>query len=295
MHYVLAIFLFMCTVISASGGAVEAAFLPPQSELPDGYLPPDIERIRKRGKLVVALRPDSGPPLCGESDGELSGVEVDIARAMALQLGVELEINREPITPEDALLLVRERKVDLALANLARTAYRSLVTPFGQPYLISHATLIASDAVTSNDDGFIDSGIVIANLNTPGIRIGVQKGAYHEDLIAEIFPLATMVPVAGDWYNTEDMYFSGQVDAVMVEDLRSVILFRRTPELTVYNSVFIMKDREELIAPAFHWQDRNLRLWYDVWIREWLPKPYTIADIVEQFPELTAPREEKEK
>lgn len=260
---------------------------------PDGkridahLLPPEIIRIKERGKLIVAMRPDSGPPLCSiADDGKLHDIEIDIANELAKKLGVELEINATATAPEDALELVRNREADLAVANLSRTANRTLTTPFGLPYLGTHATFLVRDSVVADDNGYIDKSIVMEKLNQEGVRIGVQQGAYHEELLETITPQAIVVPVPGDWENVEKLYSDGEVDALLMEDLRALVMFRQSPQLTVMNSLFILEDREEAICPAFHWEDANLRLWYDAWIREWRPQPYDIKTILVEFPAL---------
>ncbi len=252
-----------------------------------GDYPPDIERIRQRGKLIVALRPDSGEPLCSLDDnGVPKGIEPDIAKALAQSLGVTLEINLDAVTPADALALVREGAVDIAIADLAETAARSMTTPFGIPYFISHAAILSTDASVSDDDGFIDSANALKRLNSENIRIAFQEGSYEGVLAAELFPKAEIVTIPGDWVHVRDALFQGKVDAVMVEDNRATLLLRQNPELTVNFTLFIMKDRNERIGPAFHWRDDHLRRWYDAWRREWRTDPYDVAALIQEFPEL---------
>jgi ABC-type amino acid transport/signal transduction systems, periplasmic component/domain len=287
MHRIVFICALLLAAATATAGDQDTPLAPAGKKIATHLLPPEIVRIKERGKLIVAMRPDSGPPLCSiADDGKLHGIEMDIATELAKKLGVELEINATAITPEDALELVRNRTADLAVANLSRTANRTLTTPFGLPYLGTHATFLARDTVVADDNGYIDKSLVMEKLNQEGIRIGVQQGAYHEELLEAIAPLATAVPVPGDWERVVNLYFDGEVDALLMEDLRALVMFRQSPQLTVMNSLFVLEDREEAICPAFHWEDDNLRLWYDAWIREWRPRPYDIETILVEFPAL---------
>ncbi len=284
IFFVLALLL---TVTPGFAGEEETPLAPAGKKIATHQLPHEIIRIKQRGKLIVAMRPDSGPPLCSiGADGKLHGIEMEIASRLAKKLEVELEINATAITPEDALELVRNREVDIAVANLSRTANRTLTTPFGIPYLGSHATFLARNSLVSDDNGYIDKSIVLGKLNREGVKIGVQKGAYHEELLATIVPLATAVAIRGEWELVEKAFYNDEVDALIMEDLRALIMFRQSPQLTVSNTLFILEDREEEICPAFHWEDDNLRLWYDAWVREWRPQPYDIETILVEFPEL---------
>lgn len=270
--------------------------LPKTAMTEEQTYPPDIERIRQRGKLIVALRPDSGPPLCSlDSQGEPKGIETDIARALAAKIGVELELNLDSATPAEALNLVRNRRADIAIANLTETSDRSLTTPFGIPYLVSRSSVLAKDSAVADATGFIDSSSALRNLNAEKIRIGVQEGSSDVDLAMELFPLAEISRIPEDWKNTEDALFRGEVDAAIMEDLRGTLLLRQRPELTVGHTLFIMKDREERICPAFHWQDGNLRLWYNAWAREWRTRPYDVAALLEEFPALFRRATKKER
>jgi len=62
-------------------------------------LPPDIERILKKGKITVAMyHEDITPFFMHDREGTFYGFDVEIAKEVAKRMGVELEFNRDPKT-----------------------------------------------------------------------------------------------------------------------------------------------------------------------------------------------------
>ena len=58
-------------------------------------LPADIDKIKKRGKLIVAMTQQDNPPFFYGEGKNVSGIDVDIARRVAALLEVEVEFNRD--------------------------------------------------------------------------------------------------------------------------------------------------------------------------------------------------------
>ena len=64
-----------------------------------------LEAIQEKGKLVVAVSPDYAPfEFRALVDGKdtVVGSDIDLAQAIADELGVELEIKRVPDTPAES-------------------------------------------------------------------------------------------------------------------------------------------------------------------------------------------------
>lgn len=58
-------------------------------------LAPYIGRIKQRGELVIAMLATDTPPFFYERNGELVGLEVDLAKSIAQALNVEVRLTRE--------------------------------------------------------------------------------------------------------------------------------------------------------------------------------------------------------
>ena len=136
---------------AAASGAAAAAAVPaapaPVSQLvkvPDGrLLAPDIARIVMRGELVVAMLGVDTPPFFYEKKGELVGLEVDLAKSIAKEPGVNVRFNRNAKSFNGVVDIIARGEADIALSKLSRTLARTQVISFSQPYLtLNHALLL---------------------------------------------------------------------------------------------------------------------------------------------------------
>ncbi|MGE4242243.1 MAG: ABC transporter substrate-binding protein [Ramlibacter sp.] len=136
---------------SATAAAPTAVPMAASSAMPLGglvrvadgrMLAPDIARIVQRGELVVAMLGVDTPPFFYERNGELVGVEVDLAKAIAKEMGVNLKFNRQAKTFNGVVDIVAKGEADMGLSKLSRTLARAQVISFTQPYLVMNHALI---------------------------------------------------------------------------------------------------------------------------------------------------------
>ncbi|WP_312248793.1 transporter substrate-binding domain-containing protein [Streptococcus parasuis] len=133
-----------------------------------------VQEIIERGVLRVGVKQDV--PNFGYKNpdsGEFEGLEIDIARKIADELGVDIEFT--PVTAQTRGPLLDNGQVDLVIATFTITEERKLLYNFTTPYY--------TDAV-----GFLvnkDSGIkTFTDLN--GKTIGVAQGSITRTLITEL-------------------------------------------------------------------------------------------------------------
>ncbi len=133
-----------------------------------------VQAIIERGVLRVGVKQDV--PNFGYKNpdsGEFEGLEIDIARKIAEELGVDIEFT--PVTAQTRGPLLDNGQVDLVIATFTITEERKLLYNFTTPYY--------TDAV-----GFLvnkDSGIkTFTDLN--GKTIGVAQGSITRTLISEL-------------------------------------------------------------------------------------------------------------
>ena len=133
-----------------------------------------VQAIIERGVLRVGVKQDV--PNFGYKNpdsGEFEGLEIDIARKIADELGVDIEFT--PVTAQTRGPLLDNGQVDLVIATFTITEERELLYNFTTPYY--------TDAV-----GFLvnkDSGIkTFTDLN--GKTIGVAQGSITRTLISEL-------------------------------------------------------------------------------------------------------------
>lgn len=95
-----------------------------------------VQKIKNSGKLVMATSADYPPyefhDISGGKD-EITGFDIDIAKAIAKELGVELEI--KDMAFDGILPALLAKKVDIAIAAFTITEERKKSVNFSDPYL----------------------------------------------------------------------------------------------------------------------------------------------------------------
>ena len=139
-----------------------------------------LNEIQKRGKLIVGVK-DNLPPLgFRDRDGKLTGFEIDIARELAKELGLPIEL--VPLKNRDRLSALQNSQVDLAIAQITLTNNRSRLIDFSLPYYTDSIIAIAKRGITSQD------------LRQQS-AIGVLKNSAAIAAIQSQFPKATIIGV----------------------------------------------------------------------------------------------------
>lgn len=106
----------------------------------------DLDTIRDRGQLVVAIKANTPPLGFAGEDGVLQGLEVDIARQLALVLlGDPAAITLVPVSNTDRVPALLEDRVDLVVARLSVTEQRARLVDFSRPYYYDGTALITRD------------------------------------------------------------------------------------------------------------------------------------------------------
>jgi polar amino acid transport system substrate-binding protein len=108
----------------------------------------------------------------------LSGLEIDIARELAKELNMPLELM--PLKNRDRLSALQNNQVDLAIAQITVTTNRSRLVDFSLPYYTDSTIAIAKRGTTSQD------------LKLP-VAIGVIKNSAAIAVIQLQFPKAAII------------------------------------------------------------------------------------------------------
>jgi polar amino acid transport system substrate-binding protein len=129
LHLVLsATLLFLCLFCLGTEAIASAA---PLSE------------IQKRGYLVVAIKDNIRPLGFKDANGNLQGLEIDLAKELAKDLlGKADAVKFQPVLNRDRLSVVFENKVDLAIARVTATASRARLVSFSVPYYFDSVNFI---------------------------------------------------------------------------------------------------------------------------------------------------------
>lgn len=181
---------------------------------------PVISRIQKSGKLVVGT---SGTmPLMSEKlmTGELAGFDIDMARALAETMGVELEL--KSIAFDQLIPALENGKVDIVLSNLTMTIERNMRVAFAGPYFVSGKCLVTKEQKIAEADAPED-------LKASDVKIAVVKGTTSENFVKELLPEAKRVVVADVDKGTQQVA-KGDVNAFLTDFPICLSVMKRFPD-----------------------------------------------------------------
>lgn len=103
-------------------------------------------KVMERGKLVVGVKADYKPWGYRNSDGELVGMEIDMAKDVAAKMGVDVEL--VPVQSSNRMQFLEGGKIDLMIATMSdRADRREIVGIVGPNYYTSGTNVMSPKAV----------------------------------------------------------------------------------------------------------------------------------------------------
>jgi polar amino acid transport system substrate-binding protein len=148
-----------CTPMPAGGGGVAAA---------DSAL----RHVLATGTLRVASCLSFTPFGFTDPQGQPDGYDVDIAKELAKEMGVKLEV--VDTTSSNRIPNLQTNKVDVVFCNFTRTLERAKEIAFTDPYVVATEGLL------------VRSGSGVTSLDTmKGRTVAVVKGSTNADVLRE--------------------------------------------------------------------------------------------------------------
>ncbi|WP_252229361.1 ABC transporter substrate-binding protein [Clostridium sp. ZBS15] len=167
-----------------------------------------LESIKQKGKLVVGTSADYPPyEFHKEVDGkdQIVGFDISMAKSLAEDLGVELQINDMDF--DGLLIALQAGKVDMVFAGMTPTDERKENADFSDIYYTAKHGFI----VRKGEEGNIKS---LDDLKDK--KIGVQKGSIQERLANDKIPDAEKKALGKVTDLVLDLK-NNKVDAILVE------------------------------------------------------------------------------
>ena len=138
-------------------------------------------------------------------DGQLTGMDREIIRAVAKRLGIK-QVDFKTMTFSKLGQSLLDGKIDLIANNYWPTPDRERLYAFTMPYFVRGGV----GSMWIEGTGPFDSAASMA-----GRRIAVFKGSYPETWAREHVPTATILPVDGTSTELDDTLRTGQSDVVV--------------------------------------------------------------------------------
>ncbi|MBA2749149.1 MAG: transporter substrate-binding domain-containing protein [Tatlockia sp.] len=124
----------------------------------------ELKEIQRRGYLTVGVKDNLRPLGFRDSQGNLQGLEIDLARRLAQDLlGKSDAVKLQPVENSLRLAAVLEDKVDIAIADFTATESRARLVSFSLPYYFDGTALITKDATIQKLGDVVRSKIAVIN------------------------------------------------------------------------------------------------------------------------------------
>lgn len=206
-----------------------------------------LDQIKKAGKIVLGTSPDYPPyEFIKEVDGKQTvvGFDVEIAKLIAKDLGVELEIKEMEF--KGLLSALQTGNVDIVLAGMTPDEERKKSVDFSNIYY----TAVQKVVVRAEDKATIKS---VDDLK--GKKVGVQKGAIQEQIAAEQMPNSE-AKALGKITDITLALKTKKVDAAIIEEPVAVSNVNANSDIAI--SDVVLKVEEAGSAVAFKKGNKEL-------------------------------------
>ena len=184
------------------------------------------------GKLVIATNAEFPPYEYHDGDA-IVGIDAEIAKAIADELGMELEI--EDIAFDSIIPEIVSGKADMGLAGMTVTEDRMQSVDFSDTYAkASQKIIVTEDSEIASPDDL--KGVIV------GVQLGTTGDIYVSDLEAD----GTTVERYSKGFEAVQALSQGKIDAVVIDGEPAKTFVAETEGLKILEESFT--DEEYAIA-----------------------------------------------
>lgn len=244
-----------------------------------GTPPPELERIRDRGKLVVAVLGVDNPPFFMTlEDGSLGGLDIELAKSLAQQLEVDLEINRSAETFDQVVDQVYHQEADLAISKISRTLTRGQRVRFSRPYLSMRQGLLVNRLQLAQQSQNRRTTEAIRALAGP---VGVIQNSSYVGFLRQKFPQATVVEMP-TWEDAVQAVSQGELLAAYRDELEVKKVMLVKPDASLNLQTVALTDAQDYLAMVLPWDSLHLLSWVDLYL-DTQGRTYTVDTVLEDY------------
>ena len=162
-----------------------------------------LDSVKQAGKLTIATSPDFPPFEELNTDGSVTGIEIDILNLICEKLGVTLDIQQMDF--DSVLPGVQAAKYDVGVSGISVTPAREKNVKFTDPYCLAAQAIVV-----------LEGSEIKSKADLTGKKISVQSGT-----TAESFCLENEYEVSAFKANADAQtaMVTGKVAAWVIDDL----------------------------------------------------------------------------
>ncbi|MBT8365592.1 MAG: transporter substrate-binding domain-containing protein [Deltaproteobacteria bacterium] len=181
---------------------------------------PVLDRIQQRGELIVGTMGNMPPLNMTSKNGEIFGLEPDLAKLLANAMDVKVKFVTKPFN--ELLPALQVGEVDMVLSGMTITPERNRKVAFIGPYFISGKAFLTKVKTIAYADEARDA-------NNPDTKIVTLKGSTSQ-AFAKAFLDKTTLFTTGNYDEAVDMVLQDKVHAMIADYPICVVSVFRYPE-----------------------------------------------------------------
>ena len=188
----------------------------------------DLSDILSLGKVKIAV-PESFSPFGSIGpEGDHVGYDVDVAKLVAKNLGVELEL--VPVSSIQRIPFLETNRVDLVISTMGANPERAKSINFSSAYAPFFSGAFAASKLSIKGPS-----------DLAGLKVGLTGGSLEDLEITKIAPKSTKIVRFGDNAATLSAFTSKQVDVLVSGNTAAAALSAEDPNLDIQTK-FIIKE-----------------------------------------------------
>jgi polar amino acid transport system substrate-binding protein len=181
---------------------------------------PVLDRIQKRGELIVGTMGNMPPLNMTTKNDEIIGLEPDLARMMAAAMNVNVKLVKKPFP--DLLPALQSGEVDMVLSGMTITPERNLRVAFVGPYLQSGKAFLTKEKTIANAKQATE-------INSPETKLVALEGSTSQAFAEAVLDRATLF-TTGTYDEAVAMVLQDKVHAMIADYPICVVSVFRYPD-----------------------------------------------------------------
>jgi polar amino acid transport system substrate-binding protein len=181
---------------------------------------PVLDRIITKKELVVGTAASMPPLNMTTKDGQIIGLEVDLARLFAGAMEVKLTL--KPMHFNELLPALEKGQVDMVLSCMTMTPQRNLTVAFVGPYFASGKSVLAKAKNVETVDE-------LGKMNSPEKVLVALKGSTSQIFVEKLLPKAKLV-LAEDYDQAVAMVRNDKAVAMVADYPICMVSVHRYPD-----------------------------------------------------------------
>jgi cyclohexadienyl dehydratase len=181
-----------------------------------------LDQIAQKGVLRVGTTGDFKPfSYLNPTTNAFEGHDIDAATLLAETLGVRVEFVKT--TWPTLLKGIQENQYDIAMCGITRTLARQKVAALSHPYI----NVGKSPLIRAADRNRFKTP---ADIDRPGVRIGVNPGGTNQRFVDANVKAATVVVIEKN-LSIPEKIIAGEVDVMITDNVEAMLMAKQDSRL----------------------------------------------------------------